>query len=67
MKKMIEQKQMTRSRVKRCRDKQATSGRVRVELYLDQTTLDAVDRYADELGQYRSATLTEMILTGLCL
>jgi hypothetical protein len=37
-----------------------------VELYLDRRTLEAVDRYATEEGQYRSATLTDLVITALC-
>jgi hypothetical protein len=56
----------TAARVKRCRDKRAGVGLTRVELYLDRRTLDAVHRYAKELGEYRSSVLTSMVVTGLC-
>jgi hypothetical protein len=55
-----------RARVRRCRAKRARAGRTRVELYLDEKTLDAVERFATEEGQYRSATLTDLVITALC-
>jgi hypothetical protein len=37
-------------RVRRCRAKRADAGLTRVELQLDQATLEALDRYAEWLG-----------------
>ena len=56
----------TNARVKRYRDKRARAGRTRVELYLDRRTLDAVERYATEEGQYRSATVADLVVIALC-
>lgn len=66
MKKQINhQKQAARERVQRCRAKQAANARTRVELCLDQPTLDAVMRYAENVDGSRASALRSLVITGL--
>jgi hypothetical protein len=59
------QRQATRARVKRCRAKKAAAGRARVEIYMDQRILDAVERYAAVVELPRALTLRKLVLMGL--
>jgi hypothetical protein len=55
------------ARVRRCRAKQAGAGLTRVELQLDQPTLEALDRYVEWWGESRSETLRQLVVMALVL